>query len=171
MEAAGANLSAISYHFGGKRPLYLATATYLAEKINESHREFMDQIDAELEEVGDGPVDLDRCRQLLQNLLQGFARALLTGETGEDAPGFILREQSHPTEAFDILYANLFEPIHSTTANLVGLIRGLPSGHREASLVAHALVGQIIAFRVARTTLLRRLGQQTYNSMFKFFSP
>ena len=32
VEAAGANISAISYHLGGKQGLYLATAEFLAEK-------------------------------------------------------------------------------------------------------------------------------------------
>ncbi|MBF0367868.1 MAG: CerR family C-terminal domain-containing protein [Magnetococcales bacterium] len=165
VERAGANISAISYHFGGKHGLYLATAAYLAEKLHASHREPMAQIQAEIKEMAPGAADPVRCRQLLQKLLQGFAESILTSELGEDAPGFIFREQNHPTQAFDILYTRLLEPMHTTLTQLVVLIRGLPtSHHREAYLVSHALLGQVIAFRSARATLLRCLNQSSYNT-------
>jgi TetR/AcrR family transcriptional regulator, regulator of cefoperazone and chloramphenicol sensitivity len=162
-EAAGANISAISYHFGGKRQLYLATAAYIVEKIRDSQSDYIGLVSSELEEMDRGSIELERCRLLLQTLLRKHAINLLTGEMGEDAPGFVLREQSHPTEAFEILYTNLFEPLHTLISKLVALIRGLPPGNREADMVAHALLGQIIFFRVARTTMLRRLGQQSYS--------
>ncbi|MBF0444641.1 MAG: CerR family C-terminal domain-containing protein [Magnetococcales bacterium] len=163
-EAAGANISAISYHFGGKRQLYLATAAYIVEKIHAFQDKYIGKVNSELQEMQKVEIELERCRLLLQNLLRKHAINLLTGELGEDVPGFVLREQSHPTEAFEILYSNLFEPLHTLVSKLVALIRGLPTGHRESDMVAHALLGQILFFRVARTTMLRRLGQQSYTS-------
>ena len=163
VEAAGANISAISYHFGGKRPLYLATAAFLAEKIHAAHSEHLEHVRAETERIACGPDDPAGCRHLLHNLLKQYATTLLTSEFGEDGPGFIFREQLQPTEAFDLLYKHLFEPMNNSISRLVALIRGIPPSHREVLLVTHALMGQIIGFRIARSTLLRRLDQSEYN--------
>jgi len=83
---------------------------------------------------------------------------------GDDAAGFILREQHQPTPAFDILYERLMLPIQSTYQLLVSRILGGagPDSRREI-LITHALIGQILAFRTARTTVLRRLGQTDFS--------
>ncbi|MBF0381974.1 MAG: CerR family C-terminal domain-containing protein [Magnetococcales bacterium] len=163
-DAAGANISAISYHFGGKGALYMAVAAYIVENIHPLQAKNIDKVNLALHEMEQVGVDVERCRLLLQNLLRQHALNILTSELGEDVPGFILREQSHPTKAFAILYNNLFEPLHTVVTKLVASIKGLSPGHKEACLVAHALLGQIIYFRVGRTGLLRRLEQQSYSS-------
>ena len=159
VRAAGTNISAISYHFGGKKELYLATAGYLAEALHESMRPLLDRVEAETRGT-------DRAHgiRLLQDLLRGFVENLLDGRFGEDAPGLIFREQNHPTDAFDILFARLLQPLHETVSRLVGHIRGLPPDAPETILVTHALIGQVIAFRAGRTTVLRRLRQSAYRA-------
>ena len=104
---------------------------------------------------------------MLGELVSGFAGSLLTGEFGEDAPGFIFREQNQPTQAFDVLYAKLFGPMHRTMAALVAGARGLPADSDQARLAAHALLGQAIVFRGARTTMLRHLGRDAYTAQDK----
>ena len=157
VEAAGANISAISYHFAGKQGLYMAAAGFLAESMHHDLRADLRQIEQQLGHAGP-----QQCRAMLGHLLSGFVGNLLTGEFGEDAPGFILREQTQPTEAFDVLYAKLFGPMHRTMTALVAGSRGLAEGSEEARMVAHALLGQALVFRSARTTMLRRLERQSY---------
>ena len=159
VEAAGANISAISYHFGGKQGLYLATAEFLAENIH-------GELQADLQRIGERleQADPPQCAAMLGELVSGFVGSLLTGEFGEDAPGFIFREQNQPTQAFDVLYAKLFGPMHRTMTILAARARGLPEGSDQARLAAHALLGQAIVFRGARTTMLRHLGRDAYTA-------
>ncbi len=157
VEAAGANISAISYHFGGKRGLYLATVEYLAEQF---HR----QMAARLEEIRQAleASEAQACADLLCEFLGGFVELLLAGEHGESAPGIIFREQHRPTDAYDILYRKLLQPMHETLTALVACYRGESRESHSAMLMAHALLGQSVIFRVGRTTLLKRLGKTAY---------
>ncbi len=157
VEAAGTNISAISYHFGGKRGLYLATAEYLAESLRADLQIRLDRIHARLPGA-----DVNQCRQMLSDFVRGFTENLLTGEYAEDAPGFIFREQNHPTDAFEILFERLLQPVQDLLARLVGRIRGLAPDARETRLTAHALMGLAISFRAGRTTVLKHLARPAY---------
>ena len=157
VEAAGANISAISYHFGGKRGLYLATADYLARSMRSGLQPYLERIQAALPDA-----DAEACRRLLSGFIRGFVENLVAGEFSEDAPGFIFREQNHPTEAFEILFEQLLLPVQETLAALVGRIRGLEPDAPECRLAAHGLMGLAISFRAGRTTVLKRLGKPAY---------
>ena len=105
-----------------------------------------------------------RSRVLLQQLIGGFSRGLLSSQYGEDAPGFIFREQNHPTEAFDTLYTLLIEPLHGAITQLVAVIRGLSAEGSEAKMVAHSLMGMAMSFRAGRSALLRHLEREVYDA-------
>jgi len=157
VEAAEANISAISYHFDGKRGLYLATVAYLAEQLHARMASRQAAIRQALEQARP-----QACAELLCDFLGGFLEVLLDGQLGESAPGIIFREQHRPTDAFDILYHQLLQPMHATLTRLVSGYRGLPEEDPSAVMLAHALLGQTVIFRIARTTLLRRLGKTAY---------
>lgn len=158
VQTADANISAISYHFGGKQGLYLASAAFLADSLYAELREKLGDIEQRMAHA-----DPQQCRIMLAELVGYFVDSLLTGEFAEDAPGFIFREQNQPTDAFAVLYDKLFGPLHRTMVSLVAVARGLPEDCDEARLVAHALLGQAIVFRGARTTMLRHLGRPAYS--------
>ena len=150
VDEAGVNQSAIPYHFGGKDGVYAAVleqvAAHIAERLGLPHP---------------AATSPDSARAALQLLMQDFVSALLDSEASAASSLLLAREQLQPTEQFDALYGQLFQPLHETIANLVADIRGQTHGDRDAILRAHAILGQALAFAVAREALLRRLGVQS----------
>ncbi|MCU7933108.1 MAG: CerR family C-terminal domain-containing protein [Candidatus Thiodiazotropha sp. (ex Codakia rugifera)] len=157
VEEAEANISAISYHFGGKQELYLATVTYLADKLHAGIVDRFSQIEQRVKEATP-----NECANMLCQFLGHFLEQMLLGEVGMHAPGIIFREQNQPTAAFEILYEKLLEPMHCILASLVARYRGTAPTDQAVIIMTHALLGQTIIFRLGRTTLLRRLNQSAY---------
>lgn len=154
VERADVNIAAVSYHFGGKQGLYLATAEYLADTMRQRFQPLL----APPESVG-SPAPGNAAGQLEQ-LIRVMTRTLLLDPLGDDAAGFILREQLQPTAAFDILFEQLMQPMQRAFQSLLTRINpALADGDYEQILQTHALIGQILVFRTARETLLRRLGR------------
>jgi TetR/AcrR family transcriptional regulator, regulator of cefoperazone and chloramphenicol sensitivity len=159
VEIAGANISAISYHFGGKRGLYLATAEYMAERMQAKMKPLMESIRSQLVYS-----DKDGCQELLKQLIHGFVHNLLMGEVSEDAAGLIFREQNHPTDAFDFLYDKFMLPMQTIYSMLVARITGADPDAKETMLITHSLLGQIVIYRMGRETILRRLGIKRFSA-------
>lgn len=146
-DEAGVNQSAIPYHFGGKEGVYLAVLEHVANGIVEHL--------ALPRLLADSPSPA----AALQALMQDFVRALLGSETSTASSLLLAREQLQPSAEFDALYSRLFLPLHQTVSELVAAIRGQDPALRENILCAHAIIGQALAFPVAREALLRRLGE------------
>jgi TetR/AcrR family transcriptional regulator, regulator of cefoperazone and chloramphenicol sensitivity len=159
VQAADANIAAISYHFGGKRGLYLDTVAYLAQRLRSGVGDLFGQFEQTVQAD-----DRERCADLLCEFLGRFLELMLVDEVGRSAPGIILREQLQPSEAFDILYDTLLQPIHSALSRLVACCRGIAPTDREAITMTQALLGQTLIFRVGRTTLLKQLNQSAYTT-------
>lgn len=157
VEQAGANISAISYHFGGKKPLYLETAAYLARTLQQKMAPALEQIDAPQDEH-----DPALCRQRIEQLIATMVEHVVVGELSADAAGFIFREQLKPTEAFDVLYQELLQPMQQRYARLLACIFDCAEEDHTIKLITHALLGQIIIFRVGQTTILRQLHYEQF---------
>ncbi len=85
---------------------------------------------------------------------------MLLGSEVEPLALFVLREQAHPTSAFDRIYNEVMGPVIQTCAALIAKLAGLPENDPDAAVAALALYGQITSFRFGREAVLRVLGTQ-----------
>ncbi len=152
-EAAGANLSAIPYHFSTKRALHLAAAQHIADIIAHTIGPVMETFE---NEIYDDALTRTRAIALLQEVFTPFI-AMLTSEQSSKWAHFILREQASPSEAFDILYEHGAGRFIRAVTHLTAIATGDEPGSKRARLRALTLVGQALVFRTARALTLRTL--------------
>ena len=69
---------------------------------------------------------------------------------------FICREQAEPTRAFDILYSGMMGRILAAMEQMVARIAGQTG--EPTRLMPMALLGQLLAFRVAQASVLAFTG-------------
>ena len=149
--AAGTAMSAITYHYGGKEGLYVATARHIAAQIRNRFTAVMANAPP--------PANLEpeAATEQILVLAGAFLQIMLSAEAAPWAR-FIVREQMEPTEAFEVLWS---EVMSTVSARLVALVLRAGAGRwteTEVRIRAVTLIGQILVFRVARATALRVTG-------------
>ena len=146
-------MSSITYHFGGKEGLYLATADHIANRMVNRLAPAI----AEIQRACQAGCTRKRAREALHALFAHFAAVLVSAETAAPAR-FIIREQAEPTAAFTRIYERLMFPLLGRVTFLLNIIAGGRLQQTELRVRAISLVGQILVFRVARETALRAAG-------------
>jgi len=155
--AAGVNLQAIPYHFGGKEGLYLAAADHIGMKIEAHVGPTAMKIRARLAAQPSGtPLPADEVRPLLAEMLETAAR-LMVGEESAAFARFIVSEQMEPTAAFERLYGKVMSPLLETARQLVGALIGANPESETVRLRTIATLGQILVLRVAHAAVMRQL--------------
>ncbi|HWA44974.1 MAG TPA: CerR family C-terminal domain-containing protein [Hypericibacter adhaerens] len=153
-KAAGVNLAAIPYHFGGKEGVYLAVVDQLASTVEKP----LSAMVAEIEAAFDRARGRAEIEALLARLIGTLARILLGSDQQALRIRFMMREQLQPTAAFERLYARFIEHVHRCLTRLVARLLDADPETPQAILRAHALFGQILAFAMAQATIRRRMG-------------
>ncbi len=154
--AAGTAMSAITYHFGGKEGLYLAAADHIAAQMGEDMETAFDQ-----SLLIDGR-DRAAARAAIHAIMGRFADKLM--EDGSESRSlFIVREQMHPTEAFDRIYGGVMGQMLEALVRLVRIASGDDDDAR-ARLLTVTLIGQVIVLRASRASCLRLLGRKAVDS-------
>jgi AcrR family transcriptional regulator len=158
-QRAGQNIAAIAYYFGGKDGLYMAVVEHIASIIGERIGPLMDEIARYLAQPNRSA---GRCLDYMGQLL---ASTIATHSDMLAVTSIIVKEQMHPTPAFDVLYARGLGQLQATGAALLEAYCGTPADAEETIVRFHALLGQSLAFRFARETIIRRaewqgIGQQ-----------
>jgi AcrR family transcriptional regulator len=160
--SAGANQALIGYHFGGKEGLYLAVFQFINEQIQVRVGAGVSPIEAHLAQIQLGSAltvtERKQCITHLMRLVEGMVHLHTDPHTMPWAQ-LILREQRSPTKAFDILYEGFMNRYLKLVTQLLQRLR--PDLSRdEAALSVMTILGQILVFRVARSTLLRHMNWQ-----------
>jgi len=150
--AAGKPMSAITYHFGGKHDLYLAAAHYVSAQINK----VFEQARHDFSVLTTSAPDPDTAYALLC-MMQETAIEMLTEREMDIYARFIVHEQSDESEAFEIIYAELFGPLLTQISILLKMATYDRLTNTEARLRANMLIGQLFMFRLCRQTVLRTM--------------
>lgn len=153
-DAANANIGSIAYYFGNKQGLYLAIARYIAQRMRETFQ--LDNSELARDQVGQ--LDRVEAQRVLERLIRRMVRLFVGEEEARRWLMLVIREQANPTEAFDILYEQVFEVAHITITTLVASLMGRDPAEERVILETHTLIGQIVFFLVGRVPLVRRLG-------------
>lgn len=158
-DAAGANVQAIAYYFGGKEGLYLATADYLAERMQAIVRESIADIGPFLDDAPGAAARLDKetAAGLLREILRHLIAVMLRPDLKPLAQ-FMVREQMDRTDGFARIYEAAIGPLLNLCARLVAILRDdADHSGRRVRLRTFSLLGSVLAFRVGYATLLRQL--------------
>lgn len=152
-EAAGVNLAAIPYYFQSKHGLYLAVAEHIAARMWQHMGPAVQAAEATLA----GAPDDDALMAALRGVLMPMAEVLIGSRESERWAPFVMREQAHPTEAFDILHRECIAKVLHASAHLLGrILRQEPFGEPNV-LTLQTLYGQILVFRASRAAVMRNL--------------
>jgi TetR/AcrR family transcriptional regulator, regulator of cefoperazone and chloramphenicol sensitivity len=149
---ANQNIAAISYYFGGKDGLYLAVAEHIVQVVLQRLGPLLDEIESFLRMERSAP---NEAMSLMKRLLGG---AITSNKDIVGVTRIIVREQTRPTAAFAILYGGVLERVQKLGAELISRYVGGEPTHHELVVRFHALLGESMAFRFARETILHRAG-------------
>lgn len=151
-QRAQQNIAAIAYYFDGKEGLYLAVAEHIVEVILTHIGPLMDEVEAFLQQ------DRPPAERSLHYIRRVLELSLATNQAMVPVTGIIVREQTHPTKAFSILYDGCLERLQRLGAGLIRAYVGNSAKPEECIVRFHAMLGEALAFRFARETILRRAG-------------
>jgi len=148
-QTAGTNISAISYHFGGKEGLRIACAEYVADLVTVS-------VVSSLPPVKE--LNAEGASAVLENILSGLASMLLLEPQAKDLTQFMLREVTQSAELLDVIFPKFIEPVHKSICELWAQATGQDADSDEVILTLFSVVGQIVYFRIGQEIVRRRMG-------------
>lgn len=164
-QAAKQNIAAIAYYFGSKEGLYLAVAQYIADLIRLDFEPTVAQLDDFLEKPN--PTEhLSLLQKLIIDSFLQYARLVLD-KSNVHISRIMAREQLVPTEAYSLIHQQALSPLLTRVNRLLALYIGLDPTLPKTMLHTHAILGEVLSFRLVRETILRqtgwdRIGKQEY---------
>ena len=156
---AGQNIAAITYYFGSKEDLYLACAQWIADFIGSQFRPHAE----EAERLFAQPKpDRAAMRELILRACKNMIM-LLTQDDTVNLSKFISREQLSPTAAYQLVHDQVINPLHTHLTRLIAAYTGCDAHDTQMILHTHAILGEVLAFRLGKETILLRTGWSQFD--------
>jgi AcrR family transcriptional regulator len=149
------NLSAIPYHFGGKRELYLAAAEVIADYAGDR----VGTLVVGLDDDAAGDVG-----QRLDAALRGFLRLMLEDSEPRAWTTFLARCASEDDAAFHLIYDRALAPLHTSLVRAVCALGGDSVDEEEIRLRVSSTMTALISFRLLRGIVLRGMDWKVLRS-------
>ncbi len=155
---AGQNIAAITYYFGSKEDLYLACAQWIADFIGEQFRPHAE----EAERLFAQPQpDRAAIRELILRACRNMIK-LLTRMTPSTSANLSPVSSSLPRQPTTV-HEQVISPLHSHLTRLIAARTGCDASDTRMILHTHALIGEILAFRLGKETILLRTGWTAFD--------
>ncbi|WP_431223200.1 transcriptional regulator CecR [Serratia sp. L9] len=157
-QRAGQNIAAITYYFNSKEGLYLAVAQWIADFIEQNFRPQSEEI----ERFWLLPAEQRLPEHHLQHIKTGLLAfsTLMTQPQTLNLSKIMSREQLSPTDAYPLIHQQVIAPLHHSLCRLLAGCTGMDENSTKIVLHTHALIGEVLSFRVGRETLLRQANWQ-----------
>lgn len=153
--AAGTVMSSITYHYGGKEGLYLATADYIAEQMGRG------MVGEAMANQVEEPDAAGACAAL-HDLFARFVDKMIDEQSAAWAL-FIVREQVNPTEAFERIWRGMMGRMMERVVTLVCIASGRRD-RKAAQIATINLLGQVIVLRASRASCLKLLQTNNFDA-------
>jgi AcrR family transcriptional regulator len=156
-DRAGTNQALISYHFGGKKGLYLAVFEYIGVEMRQVLDPVAKEVTIAIQALPPGSAgQRELVVPLLCQILDGLLEVMARPES-ESWARIILREQQDPTEAFDLIWDFFVRKMLGLVTHLVAIGTGMDESSDACKVRAEMTVGQVLIFLIARGTTARHM--------------
>ena len=147
---ADVNVSALNYYFGGKKGFYESVVKYLLEEFISPLLEKVESISKEVEDPLSS-LELIIETLITETLVYPYARFFAAISS---------REQLHPTSAYPLLFP-YFARFSSLISSLISAHTRLPPNSFKVRILAHAVIGEVLAFKIGGPSLEKLLNIET----------
>lgn len=148
-KAANTTLSAIPYHFGGKKELYLAAAAMIADYVASRFEEAVGVLDGEAHDEG-----ALRLEAALMNILY----IMVEDAEPHSWTSFVARCTYDNDDAFVIIYERALHPLLERLMKAAAEISGISWNDEALRLRISAILTAIVGLRFLRGLMLRSMG-------------
>ena len=158
--AAKVNLSAITYHFGGKEELYRTTVEALMERIGGL---IGAPVKALRVAAGEAGADRAALRRAAETFIRDWAQLVLANADVQRRLPVLAMELVSPSPVFPIIYEHFYRRLYEALGGLIGAALGLEAGSLELSIRVHGVASLMLGFVASERVLWRSLDWEGYS--------